>query len=363
MSDGALLSALKVADAHPVRRRWEEFQAAWVQLSACSTAICLHDTRYPPNLRNLDYGPTVIYVHESPKRRTAITTDGPSARCVCAQGSACGLTAALRDPAVAICGPRDATSYGVEVAHSLARDLALAGVTLIAGLGEGAAGAALMGALDAVRLSDRAAPPVTVMPCGVTQCHPASYRELHRRLCDCGPVVSEHLPRFPVRRWAYPARERMIAGMAALTILVEGSAHGSTMIGPTLALEAGREVGAIPGPLTSPASAGPHALMADGAHVIRGAQDVLDILYGVGVRRAPHTIPALEPQLRRTLQMVHGGFDTVSKLADTGIVQADVVAMLAELEVRGRVRRIDASRYRVTPDAAAQLAVSPERGR
>ena len=115
------------------------------------------------------------------------------------------------------------------------------------------------------------------------------------------------------------------------------------------ALAVGRDVGAVPGPITSLQSRGAHALLADGAYLVRHAQDVLDLLYGAGARTASSSVPELDCELREVLERIGSGQDTVSKLSRDGTRHNDVLVALAELEVRGRVRRLGGGRYVACP--------------
>jgi DNA processing protein len=121
------------------------------------------------------------------------------------------------------------------------------------------------------------------------------------------------------------------------------------MMPSTLALAAGRDVGAVPGPITSPESCGAHALLADGAYLVRHAQDVLDLLHGAGARTASSSLPELAGDLRKVLERIGSGCDTISKLSKDGTGHNDVLMALAELEVRGRIRRLHGGRYVASP--------------
>ncbi len=314
-----LLRALRVPRPSPIRKRYASFDPRWIAQPPGVTAICRHDPAYPSRLASVPGAPAVLYLATPPAR----------------------LTDMLAEPAVAFVGPRHASDYGIEVAHSIARDLARAGVTVIAGFGEGIAAAAHAGALDGQ------GPALAVMPGGVDVCYPAALGTMYGRLRDTGCVLSELPPARHVRRWCYPARNRLVAALGALTIVVEAYVGHSALMSATLALTAGAEVGAVPGPITSPTSRGPHALIRDGAHPIASAQDALDILYGVDMRRASSSVPQLDGELRALVAQIEAGRDTVSKLTQCGARRRDVVVALGELEVRGRVRRVNASRYRV----------------
>ena len=176
-----------------------------------------------------------------------------------------------------IVGARRATSYGREIARELGRELAAAGMVVVSGLAFGIDGCAHRGALDAGRT-------IAVLGCGPDVAYPASHRTLWRRICEAGLVISELPPGATPWRWTFPARNRIMAALAGMTVVVEAATRSGSLITTDLAADLGRDLGAVPGPVTSRASAGPNALLASGAHVIRDAQDVLDAMLGPGRR-------------------------------------------------------------------------------
>ena len=183
-------------------------------------------------------------------------------------------------PAVAIVGARRAGADGLQVAHALGRGLAAAGVTVVSGMALGIDSAAHAGALEV------GGPTITVLAGGADVPYPASKRSLHRALVRTQAAISEMPPGFKPFRWCFPARNRTIAGLASLTIVVEATERSGSLITADLAQELGRAVGAVPGPVTAPRCAGSNALLRDGALVIRDAQDALDEALGIGVATA-----------------------------------------------------------------------------
>jgi DNA processing protein len=257
---------------------------------------------------------------------------------------------AARDPsrlnrleagAVALVGARRASPYGLEVARTLARDLAVAGVAVVSGMALGIDAAAHAGALEA------GGPTVAVLPGGADVAYPASKRGMHREVVAHGAAVSELPPQVRPRRWCFPARNRLIAALAQLTVVVEAGERSGSLITARCARDLGRDVGAVPGRVTSPLSAETNALLRDGAHVVAGAQDVLDLLFGAGARRAVAPDPAagLEPRLRQTLDAVRAGCDTLPALAAAGEDPDAAMVALAELELLGLLRRGASGRY------------------
>jgi DNA processing protein len=152
--------------------------------------------------------------------------------------------------------------------------------------------------------------------------------------------VSELPAGFRPRRWTFPARNRVIAGLAAMTVVVEAGERSGALITARVAREIGRDVGAVPGQVTSPAAAGANALLRDGACFVDGAQSVLDALFGAGARSVPQERrpEELTPVLRILLDEVRHGEGSVAGLV-AGRDVSQVMAALAELELRGYVRR------------------------
>jgi DNA processing protein len=154
-------------------------------------------------------------------------------------------------------------------------------------------------------------------------------------------------PGFKPYRWCFPARNRTIAGLASLTIVVEATERSGSLITAELAQELGRAVGAVPGPVTASRCAGSNALLRDGAFVIRDAQDALDEVLGIGVATAltGRRADELAPPLCELLRLVEDGRDTVSSLAATPGEAQHAMAGLAELEMLGFLRRGPGGHY------------------
>jgi DNA processing protein len=169
-------------------------------------------------------------------------------------------------------------------------------------------------------------------------------------------------PGFRAFRWNFPARNRIIAGLAPVTIVVEAAERSGSLITAELALDLGRDVGAVPGPVQSWRSRGTNALLRDGAVVIRDARDALDLVLGVEAaadarRQAEGTsVPPprrLAPELVELLASVEDGRDTIAALSPDAAGAAIVRAGLMELELLGLVRRGPAGRIVRTTLAVA----------
>jgi DNA processing protein len=145
------------------------------------------------------------------------------------------------------------------------------------------------------------------------------------------------------------ARNRIIAGLAAMTVVVEAAEHSGALVTARVAGELDRPVGAVPGRVTTQLATGPNGLLAAGACLVRGPQDVLDHLYGAGMRHIVDARPPPEPELRPLLAAVADGHDTVAALARAGFQPEQGLAALAALELAGYVRRVAGGRFTVAP--------------
>jgi DNA processing protein len=233
--------------------------------------------------------------------------------------------------AVTIVGARRATSYGREIARELGRELAAAGMVVVSGLAFGVDGCAHRGAIDAGRT-------IAVLGCGPDTAYPAAHRSLWRRISEEGLVISEFPPGAAPWRWTFPARNRIMAALAGMTVVVEAAARSGSLITADLAADLGRDLGAVPGPVNSRASAGPNNLLAGGACVVRDAQDVLDAMLGAGATQLDRTGPTLDGRLAEVLTAVDMGEGSCDGVAAVlGLSGPDAAAALARLELLGYV--------------------------
>lgn len=288
-------------EALPEKRLLEE-----LLLAEC-WACCRHGELYPDSLRDASDAPWALIGRGNPRLLDGL------------------------EPfeAVTIVGARRATSYGREVARELGRELAAAGMVVVSGLAFGIDGCAHRGALDAGRT-------IAVLGCGSDTPYPASHRSLWRKVCESGLVVSEFPPGATPWRWTFPARNRIMAALAGMTVVVEAAARSGSLITTDLAADLGRDLGAVPGPVTSRASAGPNGLLASGAHVIRDAQDVLDAMLGPGRKQLQPKAPSLDPDLEAALTAVESGHSSCDAVATaTGLSGGTAAAALARLELLG----------------------------
>ena len=239
--------------------------------------------------------------------------------------------ALLSRPAVAIVGARACSAYGAGVARMLGRELASAGLVVVSGLARGVDGEAHRGALEA----GVAGATVAVLGCGIDRIYPAGHARLAGEIAENGLVVSEYAPGVEPAPWRFPARNRVVAGLAAATIVIEAREGSGALITADFALEEGREVLVVPGEITSALSAGSNGLLRLGATPLTRTEDVLE-LFGLEPARpeAPELSPAAGSVLERVQDEPHGA-DAIGRV--TGLGPGEVAAALAELELAGLV--------------------------
>jgi DNA processing protein len=255
----------------------------------------------------------------------------------------------LENRCVAIVGTRRATPDGRTVAFELGRDLAGAGVCVVSGLALGIDGAAHRGALSVD--SDgtgRPAGPVGIAASGVDVPYPQSHAALWERVVKAGAVVSETPPGRPAQAWRFPSRNRVIAGLVRMVVVVESHAGGGSLITAEQAISRGIDVRVVPGPVHSPASAGSNQLLYDGPGPVRDARDVLD---GLGIivpslSSLPmsggrgRSDPELSSVLSAVLDVTGWRPSSVDQIVErSGLPVASVMSSLDVLEATGLAER------------------------
>jgi DNA processing protein len=237
-------------------------------------------------------------------------------------------------------GARSCSPYGAQVARELARELAGAGIVVVSGLARGIDGEAHRGALAGGGLT------VAVLGCGIDRDYPRAHAELARRIAESGLVVSEYPEGVEPAPWRFPARNRIVAGLAAATVVVEARERSGALITADFALELGRDVFAVPGEITSGLSRGTNDLIRQGATPLLTADDVLEAL---GVERPPPAPPAnLSAEGEAVLDFLGRGAASLDEISQgTGAGSAEVAVALTELELAGVVAQGD-GRYRRT---------------
>lgn len=321
LSDEQLIAALGGRKREELRRWHASTTALSAQTTKGVDRVCRHCEHYPSALREDPVAPPELHV----------------------TGGASRLRKLLGAPAVAILGARRCTDYGMEAARCLGRDLASAGVHVIGELCDGISYGGQVGATEAGGVG------MAVMAGGLDRCSPRSCTSLYRRVAATGCVVSELPCGARARAWCEAARWRLVVLLAQLVIVVEAEQGSRELAGARLAGGHDRIVAAVPGRITSPPSSGTNQLLKEGAPLVRNARDALDLLYGsampAGSAAVPQDAPSIEPRLRALLRRIGEGKDTISELSAEHERPDAVLREVAELELRGLVRRGDGGRY------------------
>jgi DNA processing protein len=283
-------------------------------------ALCRHDSAYPRQL--LDHG-----------------AQAPAA--LIGRGRVGALERLEPATALTVVGARRASAYGRAVAEELCRLLARAGLVIVSGLANGIDSRAHAGALDGGGAT------IAVLGGGADIPYPRRQAGLYRRILAAGgAVLSELPPGAGSFRWTFPARNRIMAALAGMTVVVEAAERSGSLITAGMALDLGRPVGAVPGPVTAWMSTGTNQLLVDGAVPIRDAQDVLDRMLGTGRRQVRALGPELDPELLAVLERVEGGEATPDAVASASAAPPHAAAAaLARLELLGYLSSDHTGRY------------------
>jgi len=304
--------------------RWQRWLGA-----SNHALIALDDPRYPERLRTIPDPPLALWVA------------GPD-------------TALLAGPQLAIVGSRNPTASGRETAEQFARHLAARGLTITSGLATGIDGASHRGALGEIGRT------IAVLGSGPDIVFPREHERLAAEIAAVGLVVSEYGPGTPPQKLLFPQRNRIIAGLALGTLVVEATRRSGSLITARLAMEAGREVFAIPGSIHNPLARGCHSLIRQGAKLVEEAADIL-------VELAPQLRLDVEPaatptagasgtegprfagedeSYRKLLNALDFSPVSISQLADRcQLTAAELSSMLLVLELEGFVEALPGGRY------------------
>ena len=241
-----------------------------------------------------------------------------------------GRSLALSTPRVAIVGTRNSTGYGERVTRTLTRALVRGGVSVVSGMARGIDAAAHRTALE------ERGNTVAVLGTGIDVPYPVGHRLLHQTIAEHGIVLSENPPGTRAGPGAFPRRNRIIAGLAPVTIVVEAGFRSGALNTAAQALELGRVVAAVPGPIDSDQSRGSNQLLRDGAVLIAAPEDALALL---GVSMPKDLPPPLLPESEQKVwDAIAGGFvDTDALPAATDLTIAECLAAITSLEIMGLV--------------------------
>jgi len=233
-------------------------------------------------------------------------------------------------PMVAIVGTRAATGYGTRITRALAGALARAGACVVSGMARGIDGVAHRAALE---VGGRT---IAVLGTGVDIAYPPSHRRLHAEIAASGLLLSELRPGAHSHRGSFPERNRIIAALARVTIVVEAPFGSGALITSGHALTLNRTVGAVPGPIDAPQSEGTNELLRDGAHVIASIADAAAL---VGVTAPARSNPSLDSEAESSVwrELVQGADSLDALCARTGLPVHECLVAVTALELRGAV--------------------------
>jgi DNA processing protein len=303
--------------------------------------VAWSDPLYPDQLRDLGDPPLCLFVR-----------GGADAATVRAR-----VSAVVDAPVVSVVGSRSPSSYGDEMARSIAGGLARAGVVVASGMAMGIDASAQTAAVEAeVPLSPAT---VAVLGCGADVVYPRRNARLYARIAGSGLIVSEFAWGCPARAWRFPARNRVIAALARAVVLVEGTERSGARITAGHGMDVGREVLCVPGEAGRRLSQAPNRLLGHGAQVCEGAMDVLRAIgFPAGGDAAAADDGEETPPLivldhggaavRDVLTALHDAPFTIDQLATRcGLTVAKTASAVSDLEVEGLARRVEGGRYRL----------------
>jgi DNA processing protein len=298
--------------------------------------LTLGDRAYPRCLLELEDPPLILY-----GMGLASSWD------VLADGST-GLDRA-QAAGIAIVGSRNPTPQGATNAHDFAQTLAQAGLVVVSGMALGVDAAAHAGALQATRADAGAIATIAVVGTGLDRVYPKQHRALAHQIAQGGVILSEYHLGTPPLASNFPQRNRLIAGLARGTLVVEAALQSGSLITARMALEQGRDVFAIPGSIHSTQSKGCHALIKQGAKLVESAQDILEELQFATSAPAASTRTEkdkVSPALAALLLAL--GFDPIGLdglQARSGLPTPQLQAQLMELELGGLVARLPGGKF------------------
>jgi DNA processing protein len=320
--DGRLATALDVLAARVDQTTIAaEAQRALARARpANAAALAIDQPEFPDRLRQLPDPPLVLWVR--------------------------GAIAALHRPAVAIVGSRAASYGALQVAREIGCGLAAAGVTVVSGLARGCDGAAHQGALDGGGLT------IAVLGSGVDVIYPREHGTLATGILATGAIVSEYPPGMPPLPHHFPLRNRIIAGLSRAVVVVEASEQSGSLITAACAIEQGRDVMVVPGPVRSGRNRGAHALIRDGAALVESAADVLaELRNWPGEPGDQEMVAGVEPPIQNHADPILEALDLDEPRdldeisAATGVGGADLLARLSHLELSGLAVRQPGGRF------------------
>ncbi len=319
-------------------RDWDRVEAELARLAAAGVEVLLQtDPRFPARLKQIPYPPPLLFL-----KGTLLPQD---------------------DLALALVGTRAASYYGLKTCRRLAGALAVRGVTVVSGLARGIDTAAHQGALE------NSGRTLAVLGCGLDVVYPPENQKLYEQIPEQGALISEFPLSTPPEAKNFPIRNRIISGLSLGVVVVEAGLKSGTSITVRYALDQGREVFAVPGPIDSPTSLGPHRLIQDGAKLVQDPEDIFSELPGLkkgqrplfagpvrvretpaaGDGSTPATIPTSPPApTPEDPLLALLGSDPLSLeeiVRTTRLATSAVLSRLTILELEGLIRELPGKRY------------------
>ena len=311
---GSVLALEAEAAAHGALDGWSRVEVILASCRAGDVRVtALDGADYPEELRHLPDPPPILYSR--------------------------GDLSALHGPRVVIVGSRRATAYGRRVSETLAVEAARSGWIVVSGMAMGVDGAAHRGALEAGGRS------VAVLGSGLDRPTPRAHAHLAERLRAQGCLLSELPPGVPARPHHFPRRNRILAALGTMIVVVEAARRSGALITARLGLELGREVWAVPSSVFSPVCEGSHLLLEDGARPVvtpaRWREALGSEAPTAGVCRPPSdVVESWDAHARAVWAALEGGSRTLDELlADGALEGGEVLSTLTRLELDGWVRR------------------------
>lgn len=248
-----------------------------------------------------------------------------------------GRLPADHHPTVAIVGSRRPTAYGIEVTHRLATDLARAGVVVVSGLAFGIDAIAHTAAVEA------GGETIAVLAGGLHAIYPAAHRGLAEQIIKSGgAIISEQAKGVEAHKYHFLSRNRLVSGLADALIVTEATERSGTLSTVSHALEQGREVFAVPGPITSLLSAGPNRLLQQGAHPVVSARDVLEVIAPQLLKPQTQLLLGANEVETSILQLLQHGAQPLEAIEQKiNLTAAELSQALTMLELSGMIRNLD----------------------
>ena len=248
-----------------------------------------------------------------------------------------------RDCTVAVIGARDCSEYGSYAAFAFGERLGRAGIRVVSGMARGIDGIAQKAALDGGGRT------YAVLGCGADVCYPASQRGLYDRICVQGGVISPFVPGTPPKKQLFPYRNSIVAGLSDAVLVIEARQKSGTFITVDMALEQGRDVYALPGPVTSTLSQGCHRLIRQGAGILISPEEFLKELQ-IEVSENSTELLKNEKMLETTEKVVYSCLDlfprNVSEIQmKTGLDARILMETLMTLEMEGYIKETAKNYY------------------